>query len=159
MEQRQLLNPPSDGISQLTFSKTSDLLLVSSWDKVFISHASPCSIILRFPCTICFCRLFVCTILLSMYLIILIHMKLLSYVAVLLVTIILWVVVWTEKSNSIYSIHWVFMIPQISYDFNVNKAQSLGKHEAAVSCLRYVDNKSILWETIENYDSRSCTFW
>lgn len=32
---RELSNPPTDGISNLRFSNTSDHLLVSSWDKVF----------------------------------------------------------------------------------------------------------------------------
>ncbi|GMH17926.1 hypothetical protein Nepgr_019767 [Nepenthes gracilis] len=32
---RELLNPPSDGITNLRFSNTSGHLLVSSWDKVF----------------------------------------------------------------------------------------------------------------------------
>ena len=53
---------------------------------------------------------------------------------------------WFGQRNQIVSILFIefFYDSHISYDFNVNKAQSLGKHEAAVSCLRYVDNKSIL---------------
>ncbi|RZS10663.1 hypothetical protein BHM03_00041915 [Ensete ventricosum] len=34
---RELSNPPSDGISNLRFSNHSDLLLVSSWDRVWLT--------------------------------------------------------------------------------------------------------------------------
>ncbi|RWW78941.1 hypothetical protein BHE74_00012795, partial [Ensete ventricosum] len=37
---RELSNPPSDGISNLRFSNHSDLLLVSSWDRVWFGLLS-----------------------------------------------------------------------------------------------------------------------
>jgi cell cycle arrest protein BUB3 len=45
----ELVDPPHDGISTVTFSPTDpDLLLVSSWDKVNSSHDDPRSIRVNF---------------------------------------------------------------------------------------------------------------